>query len=62
MSTSLATRLEDQRRDTLETVQVRNTDEPDVLFAIPADATDAECETVWMEATGDAFVDLADWQ
>ena len=51
-----------QRRDTLEHVHVRNTDEPDELFVIPEDATEAELATVWMQATGDGFADLADWR
>lgn len=51
-----------QRRDTLEHVHVRNGDAPDELFMIPAAATETELQTVWMQATGDGFVDLGEWR
>jgi len=58
--TDLETPHANQRRETLEAVHVRNTDEPDELFVIPEDATEAELMTVWITASGDAFIELTD--
>lgn len=51
-----------QREETIEHLRIRNGDEPDELVLIPADATETELQTVWIQANGagDGFVDLED--